>query len=423
MKHILTGLAMFLAVCGISAADLTTNSGVTYENYKIDAATDRGLVIYHERGMATIPYADLPDAIRSKYAEAEKAAIAKQQDAAQAAEDAAAALEKRKKDRKELLERTRGAQIKANQELEKRIKSARTVYGSDGKCVVCLGKGRYWAGVGEARKIQRCVHCKGKSIKRVVDVGELKFKDLPVRLFRCSKKEIQNDSIFKLSRPSDKADVVGEADFSGKVKVDFNMVWDVYYQFDQDGYLRKVTYYYTVDHDRNPYGTAKRLKFDQIQSNLTSTLAAFDGKDFGIPPKPVKTKVTRVPKAQAEDPAAMDPGADPADGSDAPQEENPPESNGDNPPEQEFEEVVEVIPEEEIQDNTSNLENRQEWKTSDGVRIVFGARKREMPAKVERASSSGQESNAKDDGFLGGSANSTESAQKDVFDLVVMMIR
>ena len=427
MKRFLTVFAPMAAFCGIFAADLTTNSGVTYENYKIDAATDRGLVIYHERGMATIAYSDLPDAVRAKYAKEEADAVAKQQNAAQAAEEAAAAREQRQKERQQMLDRTRGAQVKANKELEKRIKTARTIYGSNGKCVVCLGNGRYWAGIGLERQIQRCVHCKGKGIKRVVDVGEMKFRDLPVRIFRCNKKEVRNDSIFKLSTPTDKSEGVGEADFCGKVKVDQNMIWDVYYQFDKDDYLRKVTFYYTVDHDRNPYGAAKRLKFDQIQANLITTLAAFNGKDFGIPPKPVKTKVTRVPKAAQNDDPMADPGmeaSDPAAEASDPAADagNPPDNAEAKPQEQEYEEVVEVIPEEEVQEGFSSLENKQEWKTADGIRIIFGARKREMPAKQERASS-GQESNAKDDGFLGGSSQNSEAAKKDVYDLVVMMIR
>ena len=98
MKRFLTVFATMAAFCGIFAADLTTNSGVTYENYKIDAATDRGLVIYHERGMATIAYSDLPDAVRAKYAKEEADAVAKQQNAAQAAEEAAAAREQRQKE-------------------------------------------------------------------------------------------------------------------------------------------------------------------------------------------------------------------------------------------------------------------------------------------------------------------------------------
>lgn len=77
MTRILLGIALLL-VCGVSGAkDLVTKSGKTYKDYEVDKATATGLSIFHKGGVATIPYVDLPDDLRKKYAKQEKEAPAK----------------------------------------------------------------------------------------------------------------------------------------------------------------------------------------------------------------------------------------------------------------------------------------------------------------------------------------------------------
>ena len=71
---IMLGFTAMLAVLSVMAADLTTKTGKTYKEYEIDRATPHGLSIFHESGTAVIPYAELPDELRGKYAKEEKEA-------------------------------------------------------------------------------------------------------------------------------------------------------------------------------------------------------------------------------------------------------------------------------------------------------------------------------------------------------------
>lgn len=106
MKSYCIALLAALTVC-VGAADLTTKSGVTYKNYSIEGTSTSGLVIFHELGGATVPYAELPDDLRAEYkADEEKAAIALK-----------AQEEQRKK-----LEEQRQAEAKRQAELRKQWK-------------------------------------------------------------------------------------------------------------------------------------------------------------------------------------------------------------------------------------------------------------------------------------------------------------
>ena len=66
MKGVIILLAVFASVL-TGAADLTTKTSKIYKDYEIDKATPHGLTIFHESGTATIPYAELPDDLQSKY--------------------------------------------------------------------------------------------------------------------------------------------------------------------------------------------------------------------------------------------------------------------------------------------------------------------------------------------------------------------
>ena len=58
--------------CVCIAADLTTKDGNTYADYTVIKVSARGVHITHADGMATIPFAKLPDDVCSKYAEQER---------------------------------------------------------------------------------------------------------------------------------------------------------------------------------------------------------------------------------------------------------------------------------------------------------------------------------------------------------------
>jgi len=81
-------MIFFLFVVSLYAGDLTTKSGNIYKNYDIHKVASYGLEIFHDEGITTVPFADLPDDIRTQYAELEKKII----------EQEKKRLEKQKKD-------------------------------------------------------------------------------------------------------------------------------------------------------------------------------------------------------------------------------------------------------------------------------------------------------------------------------------
>ena len=70
MKIFTTAILLFTFV-GFSA-DLTTNSGKTYKNYSVAKVSDNGIQIMHSAGICTVPFEELPDAVREKYRVEEK---------------------------------------------------------------------------------------------------------------------------------------------------------------------------------------------------------------------------------------------------------------------------------------------------------------------------------------------------------------
>jgi len=86
MKRTLV-MALIAIATAAYADDLTTKTGKIYSNYQISKVTANGLQIMHNAGITTIPFADLPDDLRKKYAAKEKKLIAQQKALRQKAED------------------------------------------------------------------------------------------------------------------------------------------------------------------------------------------------------------------------------------------------------------------------------------------------------------------------------------------------
>lgn len=123
MKHYCIALLAAFTICA-GAADLTTKSGKVYTKYSVDGPSVKGLVIFHELGAATIPYADLPDDLRAKYkADEEKAAAEQkaQEEQRKKLEEQRQAEAKRQVEIRERWEKKKAEedQLKAQQEAEK----------------------------------------------------------------------------------------------------------------------------------------------------------------------------------------------------------------------------------------------------------------------------------------------------------------
>lgn len=72
MKGFFLFCVLTMLLCNGKADDLILKSGKIYKNFKVHNVNTSGPVIMYENGMATIPFADLPDDLRAKYAEQEK---------------------------------------------------------------------------------------------------------------------------------------------------------------------------------------------------------------------------------------------------------------------------------------------------------------------------------------------------------------
>lgn len=114
MKLWCFALLAALTVC-VSANDLTTKSGVVYKDYSINGPSVDGLVIFHELGGATVPYAELPDDLRTKYKADE--------------EKAAATLKEREEQRKEVKKRQAEEAARIQEEQLKREKEFQELRG------------------------------------------------------------------------------------------------------------------------------------------------------------------------------------------------------------------------------------------------------------------------------------------------------
>jgi len=64
--------AVLIASYACFAADLTTKDGRKYTNYTVYRVSKRGIHITHDEGGATVPFAQLPDDVRRKYAAQER---------------------------------------------------------------------------------------------------------------------------------------------------------------------------------------------------------------------------------------------------------------------------------------------------------------------------------------------------------------
>lgn len=81
-------LITFAGYIGL-AEDLVTKSGKVYKNYEVTKIVSTGIQILHDAGGATIPFAELPDNLRAKYADQERKFLdSKQKHATKAAEEA-----------------------------------------------------------------------------------------------------------------------------------------------------------------------------------------------------------------------------------------------------------------------------------------------------------------------------------------------
>ena len=67
-------VALGMTLLSLQSENLILKNGTVYKNYSVDRPTPYGLVIFHDAGGATIPYAELPDELRKKYSEDEKRA-------------------------------------------------------------------------------------------------------------------------------------------------------------------------------------------------------------------------------------------------------------------------------------------------------------------------------------------------------------
>ena len=62
-------LFLFLMTLGMFGDDLTTISGKEYKNYSVKGVSEKGIMVSHSSGVATVPLSDLPDDLRKKYTE------------------------------------------------------------------------------------------------------------------------------------------------------------------------------------------------------------------------------------------------------------------------------------------------------------------------------------------------------------------
>lgn len=67
MKKVCLCCFLLLMFSAVRAEDLVLKSGKVYRNFQVHKAVSSGLAITHDDGVATVPYAELPDALRGKY--------------------------------------------------------------------------------------------------------------------------------------------------------------------------------------------------------------------------------------------------------------------------------------------------------------------------------------------------------------------
>ena len=115
----------FLLTAGMFGGDLTTTSGKVYKNYTVKGVSEKGIMISHSSGAATVPLAELPVDLREKYSEgvAEMQAAAKRE---QVVTDS-------------ILDKQRGNDAEPVSKIREKLQRSRdtdqtiTIHGKDGK--------------------------------------------------------------------------------------------------------------------------------------------------------------------------------------------------------------------------------------------------------------------------------------------------